>query len=208
MAKFGEPYWRRSWQVQGVDACPAHGCTLVDSPIPFRRAQRHEFHAASSLFLHHGATVQPCEEGAIKLAGGLTALGLHGSMSPVMRCGPTSIGIWPPSAGEPLGPANQGLGHMGKGSLSFIRGLACSQRPMGDKNCRFGYNQCSESTARHFSFLQHLIVWTSLRPGQAVHDPSRSNDLHRGKSLPIDLFHNYPLMLAGRENTDLSGLLP
>lgn len=31
-ARFGEPYWRRSWQIQGIDACSEHSCQLLNSP--------------------------------------------------------------------------------------------------------------------------------------------------------------------------------
>ncbi len=59
VAKYGEPYWRRAWQVQGVDTCSVHGCQLLDSPIPFRRAHRHEFHAADPLFPSNSQGVIP-----------------------------------------------------------------------------------------------------------------------------------------------------
>ncbi|MEN1342124.1 transposase, partial [Pseudomonas aeruginosa] len=58
----------RSWQIQGIDACPEHGCQLLNSPIPFRRAQRHEFHPASPLFLPPDLHVSPAGEEAIRLA--------------------------------------------------------------------------------------------------------------------------------------------
>ena len=67
-ARYGEPYWRGSWQIQGIDACPEHGCQLLNSPIPFRRAQRHEFHPASPLFLPRDLRVSPVGEEAIRLA--------------------------------------------------------------------------------------------------------------------------------------------
>jgi hypothetical protein len=67
-ASFGEPYWKRSWQIQGIDACPVHGCQLLNSPIPFRRAQRHEFHPATPLFIPHDLLESPEREEAIVLA--------------------------------------------------------------------------------------------------------------------------------------------
>lgn len=73
-ARFGETYWRRSWQIKGVDACPEHGCQLLNSPIPFRRAQRHEFHPASPLYLPCDSRTSPASEEAIRLAKTATQL--------------------------------------------------------------------------------------------------------------------------------------
>ena len=170
VAKFGEPYWRRSWQVQGVDACPAHGCTLVDSPIPFRRAQRHEFHAASSLFLHHGATVQPCEEGAVKLAGGLTQLlGFTGACPPGYEVWTNFYRHLAAECGAIKGQQIKAW-VIWERLLEFyprdwlaVNGLWATEPPLW-------LQSMFRKHRKAFSFLQHLIVWTSLRPGQAVHD--------------------------------------
>ncbi|MBT1063982.1 TniQ family protein [Bowmanella sp. Y26] len=40
--EFGECYWRRDWQVAGVDNCPVHG-RLIDSNIPRHDIHRHQF---------------------------------------------------------------------------------------------------------------------------------------------------------------------
>lgn len=41
----GECYWRRDWQVAGVESCPVHGI-LVDSKIRRHDVHRHQFQAA------------------------------------------------------------------------------------------------------------------------------------------------------------------
>lgn len=45
--KFGECYWRRDWQVAGVESCPKHG-NLVESRIRRHDAHRHRFKAADT----------------------------------------------------------------------------------------------------------------------------------------------------------------
>lgn len=45
-SEYGECYWRRDWQVAGVESCPVHG-SLVDSKIRRHDVHRHQFHAAN-----------------------------------------------------------------------------------------------------------------------------------------------------------------
>ncbi|MCP3894311.1 MAG: transposase, partial [Bacteroides sp.] len=45
LEKYGECYWRRDWQVAGVESCPIHG-NLIDSKIRRHDAHRHQFQAA------------------------------------------------------------------------------------------------------------------------------------------------------------------
>ncbi|MDV2963865.1 TnsD family Tn7-like transposition protein [Shewanella algae] len=44
-SEYGECYWRRDWQVAGVESCPVHG-SLVDSKIRRHDVHRHQFQAA------------------------------------------------------------------------------------------------------------------------------------------------------------------
>lgn len=168
VAKFGEPYWRRSWQVQGVDACPVHGCALVDSPIPFRRAQRHEFHAASSLFLHHGATVQPCGEVAARLAGGLTQLlGFMGACPPGYE-------VWTNFYRHLAAECGAIKGQQIKTRVIWERLLEFYPRDWLAVNGLWTtepppwLQSMFRKHRKAFGFLQHIIVWTSLRSGQNV----------------------------------------
>jgi hypothetical protein len=45
--ELGECYWRRDWQVAGIDSCPTHG-SLFDSQIRRHDAHRHQFTAANA----------------------------------------------------------------------------------------------------------------------------------------------------------------
>lgn len=43
--KYGECYWRRDWQIAGVESCPVHG-SLVESKIRRHNVHKHRFQAA------------------------------------------------------------------------------------------------------------------------------------------------------------------
>lgn len=43
MRKYGYRYWQRLFQCPGVEACPEHGCLLVDTGIPLQSHRRHRF---------------------------------------------------------------------------------------------------------------------------------------------------------------------
>ena len=45
-ARQGEYYWRREWQVAGVETCLDHGA-LIDTPLPRTAMERHRFVAAA-----------------------------------------------------------------------------------------------------------------------------------------------------------------
>lgn len=170
VAKFGEPYWLRSWQVQGVDVCSAHGCALVDSPIPFRRAQRHEFHAASSLFLPPSSTVQPCGEDAVRLADALTQLLAFRGKTP------SGYEVWTNFYRHLAAESGAMKGKQIKARVIWERLLELYPRDYLAVNSLWAtepplwLQSMFRKHRKAFSFLQHLIVWTSLRPGQTVHD--------------------------------------
>lgn len=46
-AALGEPYWRRSHQLPGIEVCTKHNCELVNSAIRFHPKEKHHFHPAS-----------------------------------------------------------------------------------------------------------------------------------------------------------------
>lgn len=167
-ARFGEPYWRRSWQIQGIGACPEHGCQLLDSPIPFRRAQRHEFHPASPLFLSRGfPVVKPAREEAVRLANAIAQLlSIDEVRSPGYEC-------WTNFYRHLATEFGARRGQQVRIDVIWERVLAAHRRDWLSAN---GLLQSSEvppwflalfrKHRKAFSALQHLIVWTSLRPGQ------------------------------------------
>ncbi len=170
-ACFGEPYWRRSWQIQGIDACPEHGCQLLDSPILFRRAQRHEFHPASPLFLPHAFHVRPAREELVALARAVTQLlELEEVRSP-------DFGRWTNFYRHLATECGARRGRQVRAEVIWERilavhrwewlaanGLLASAEPPSWLLALFRKHR------KGFSALQHLIVWTSLRPGQHVEE--------------------------------------
>lgn len=168
-ARFGESYWRRSWQMQGIDACPEHDCQLLDSPIPFRRAERHEFHPASPLFLSRDVRVTPASEEAIRLAKAATQLlTLEEAQSPgyarwtnLYRYLATECGARRGRQARAEVVWEQILASHRRDWLT-ANGLLTSEEPPAWLFAMFRKHR------KGFSALQHLIVWTSLRPDQNV----------------------------------------
>lgn len=168
-ARFGEPYWRRSWQIQGIDACPEHGCQLLDSPIPFRRAQRHEFHPASPLFLPRNLHTSPASEEAASLAKGATQLlELEETQSP-------GYGRWTNLYRLLATECGARRGRQVRAEVIWEKILACHRRDWLNANGLLTSRDpplwllaMFRKHRKGFSALQHLVVWTSLRPGQHV----------------------------------------
>ncbi|WP_050660549.1 TnsD family Tn7-like transposition protein [Gallaecimonas pentaromativorans] len=170
VASYGEPYWRRCWQVQGVDACPEHGCLLWDSPLAFRRAQRHEFHAASPRLLPGGTKVVPAGKGAIRLAAGLSQLLVfQGRDSP-------GYGQWTSFYRRLASECGAMRGRQVRATVIWDLVLACHPREQLATNGLWAAEPPPWLLAlfrkhrKAFGCLQHLISWTSLRPGQRAGD--------------------------------------
>ncbi len=166
-ARYGEPYWRRSWQIQGIDACPEHGCQLLNSPIPFRRAQRHEFHPASPLFLPRDLRVSPVGEEAIRLAkAAMQLLALEEVQSP-------GYGRWTNLYRYLATECGAKRGRQVRAEVIWEKILASHRRDWLAVNGLLTSGEpppwllaMFRKHRKGFSALQHLIVWTSLRPGQ------------------------------------------
>lgn len=168
-ASFGEPYWKRSWQIKGIDVCPEHGCQLLNSPIPFRRAQRHEFHPATPLFIPHDIRESPAREEAIGLAQAAgQLLFLDEQQSPGYE-------RWTCFYRHLASGCGARRGQHVKAEAIWECILASHRREWLTAN---GLLKTEEPPPwllamfrkhrKAFSALQHLIVWSSLRPGQSV----------------------------------------
>lgn len=168
-ARFGEPYWRRSWQIQGIDACPEHGCQLLDSPLPFRRAQRHEFHPASPLFLPRVFRVRSASEEAVRLAwAAAQLLVLEDARSP-------GYGRWTNLYRYLATECGARRGRQVRAEVIWEKVLASHRRDWLTANSLLTSDEpppwllaMFRKHRKAFSALQHLIFWTSLRPGQHV----------------------------------------
>lgn len=47
--RFGYRYWQRLFQCPGVEACPEHGCLLIDTDVPLQSSRRHRFVGTSTI---------------------------------------------------------------------------------------------------------------------------------------------------------------
>lgn len=167
--QFGELYWRRSWQIQGIDACSEHDCQLLNSPIPFRRAQRHEFHSASPRFLPRDVRADPASEEAIRLAKAATQLlALEDAQSP-------GYGRWTNFYLRLATECGARRGRQVRAEVVWEKILASHRRNWLAANGLLASGEpppwllaMFRKHRKGFSAIQHLIVWTSLRPGQHV----------------------------------------
>ena len=168
--KYGEPYWRRAWQVQGVDTCSVHGCQLLDSPIPFRRAHRHEFHAADPLFPSNSQGVIPSGAWGKGIAISLEQLlNLRNRPSP-------GFGRWTRFYQQLAMECGAMKGRQVKADVIWEKVQAdfpwdwlhandlWSAAPPPWLLAMFRKHR------KAFSCLQHLVIWCCLRPSQDVVD--------------------------------------
>lgn len=187
-AHFGELYWRRTWQIQGIDACPEHGCQLLNSPIPFRRAQRHEFHPASPLFLPRDLRTSPASEEAIRLAKAATQLlVLEELQSPGYE-------RWTNFYRYLATECGARRGKQVRVEVIWEKILASHRRDWLTENDLLASGEpppwllaMFRKHRKAFSALQHLIVWNGLRLGQNAGElireaNARQADLSVGQS--------------------------
>lgn len=178
---FGEPYWRRFWQVQGIEVCLEHGCHLLNSPIPFRRAQRHEFHPASPLFIPEGFRIIPASEEPIRFA--MTAaqlLELKDVRSP-------SYGRWTNFYRHLATVCGAKRGRQVRADIMWEKILLTHRNDWLVTNNLLVSSELPQwflalfrKHRKSFSALQHLIVWTSLCPGQEVGEIIREANIRQG----------------------------
>nr|WP_288500608.1 TnsD family Tn7-like transposition protein [uncultured Pseudomonas sp.] len=168
-ARFGEPYWKRSWQVLGVDACLEHGCQLLNSPIAFRRTQRHEFHPASPLFVPERDFTKPVSEESLTLAKSVAQLlALEQVQSP-------GYGHWTNWYRRLATESGAGRGRQVKAEVIWDKVLEHHRKDwLAANGLLADYEPPTWLVAifrkhrKAFSALQHLVVWISLRPNQHV----------------------------------------
>ncbi|KPW65095.1 Uncharacterized protein ALO82_01142 [Pseudomonas syringae pv. broussonetiae] len=180
--RFGEVYWRRSWQILGINACPEHGCLLLNSPIPFRRAQRHEFHPASPSFLTHDLCKSPASEDAIRLAETvMQLLGLDEEQSP-------GYGRWSSLYRYLATECGARRGHQIRAEVIWERVLASHRRDWLTANGLLTSEEpppwllaMFRKHRKGFSALQHLVVWISIRPDRHIQELINEANTHQAE---------------------------
>lgn len=166
--RYGEVYWRRCWQAMGADACPVHGCMLLDSPVPYRRQERHEFISASPVFDRRGCALGVAGSGALAVSGLVVQLLSLGT------CPAPGYRGW--TRFYQVLAADHGAirGRQVKAGILWERVRSCHSNGWLASNGLLGDEPPSWFVAlfrKHrnsFSFLQHITLWSVFRPGQAV----------------------------------------
>lgn len=65
-SKYGEIYWHRTHQVEGVKICPKHYTYLVNSNIPFtQRRNKHKYHSLSHCYCSKALRHDYCEDESV-----------------------------------------------------------------------------------------------------------------------------------------------
>lgn len=197
---FGEPYWRRCWQIQGIDACPEHGCQLLDSPVPFRRAQRHEFHPASPVFLPRGLCVRPAREEIVKLARTVAQLlGLEEARSP-------GYGRWTNLYRSMATECGARRGQQVRAGAIWENVLESHRREwLGANNLLAAtepppwFLAMFRKHRKGFGALQHLTIWTSLRSDQHAGEVIREANAHQTEVSRVRLGHPLPAEIEQKQ---------
>lgn len=65
IARYGEPYWRRDWQIRGANSCSLHG-KLVETRSPRYGIHRHSFDALTPALFPQGGQ-KPCSKEDLRL---------------------------------------------------------------------------------------------------------------------------------------------
>lgn len=168
--RFGEVYWRRCWQAMGADACTVHSCILQDSPVPYRRQERHEFIAASPVFEKANNLVNPASSNIIAVSC------LAQQLLSLEQCPSPGHSGWTRFYQKLAAEHGACRGRQVRSSLLWERVRAFYSTEWLAGNCLLGEEPPSWFLAifrKHrnsFSFLQHLMLWSVFRPGQAVED--------------------------------------
>ncbi|SEF62717.1 TnsD family Tn7-like transposition protein [Vibrio hangzhouensis] len=157
----GFTYWQRLFQTPGVNACPLHQCLLLDTLIPIHSSHRHQFVGAScyQCQARFSEAANPCE---LKLSAMVEML-INSKLSSV------SFEQWTLYYQKLARDAGMMIG-----SRIDHKEIADSVRRLwSDKWLnQQGLALCGENTwllamfrkhRRVFSYLQHFIVWLSLR---------------------------------------------
>lgn len=175
----GFTYWQRLFQAPGVNACPLHQCILLDTLIPIHSSHRHQFVGAScyQCQARFSEAANPCE---VKLSAMVEML-MNSKLSSV------SFEQWTLYYQKLARDAGMMIG-----SRIDHEEIADSvRRYWSDKWLnQQGLALCGTNTwllamfrkhRRVFSYLQHFIVWLSLR-GNSV---DLLEDLNLARRFPI-----------------------
>lgn len=168
MREHGEFYWCRRWQAKGADACPTHRCVLLHSSVPFRRVARHEFLAASPNNCPEQGSPVSAEDGVISIAEGVRQLlGLPDLPAP-------NYCQWSYFYKRLATEHDARKGGQVRSDLLWERILKYHSKAWLMSSGLFQgtippwFMAMFRKHRKAFSYLQHLVVWSALRPGVCV----------------------------------------
>lgn len=72
--RFGYQYWQRLFQCPGIEACPEHGCWLIDTDVPLQSHRRHRFVGTQAITQHVPAVSQLADRKSTLLSIGVSDL--------------------------------------------------------------------------------------------------------------------------------------
>ncbi|MGJ8526010.1 hypothetical protein LMG33818_001758 [Halomonadaceae bacterium LMG 33818] len=170
--QLGEPYWKRSWQIEGNVACARHSCLLLNSHIPYRRIQRHEFHAASSQLLDRDQRELLADESEVLLARSFEQL-IKGLCKPSPE-----YGRWTNFYRHIASMANARRGQQVRSEVIWERVQGAFNKDYLERHRLrekatlppLWLTAMFRKHRKSFSPLQHLVVWTALKPNVSVDD--------------------------------------
>ncbi|MDR5899455.1 TnsD family Tn7-like transposition protein [Halomonas vilamensis] len=65
---YGYSFWQRLFQCPGVEACPVHGCLLIDTEVKTQSTSRHKFVGTHAIELKVPEVLEPADEKNIKFS--------------------------------------------------------------------------------------------------------------------------------------------
>lgn len=210
--RLGYRYWQRLFQCPGVDACPEHGCSLIDTGIPLQSSRRHRFVGSHSIRQPVPA-VSPLGDTRSVLLSSLVAELLRGGTSRTPNNYQWSRFYWALASQQDL---CRGKGVLHRDIASRVRdcwGVEWLERQGlsldADENWLVSMFR---KHRRPFSYLQHFVCWLALcddtpvlsrvlaevsllsnqPPGKTVYFSSRAEEVrHRYRARWAELLNLY-----------------
>jgi len=178
---YGEFYWHRKWQAKGVDVCLKHQCAVLSSTVPFRRLARHEFIPASPRTCQKQDSSEISDEGINSIADRVCQL------LEVEDMGSPNYYQWSCWYQQLATECGARRGKQVRVELMWdpvtqlhSKAWLASNNLLGQTMPPPWFFAIFRKHRKAFSYLQHLVVWSTLRPESSV-----GEILRKVRSLPV-----------------------
>ena len=187
--QYGEYFWRRSWQVTGINSCNRHG-RLSDSSVHFRHMGRHRFVAAvPSNCITHSAIDPRSDASAIDRAFGDLVVQLL-EMPPLPSPNYYQWSQFYHELAVYLGYSRGAHVHH-QALQGEFQHIWSGGNDSATKRASSWLTGLFRKHRKSFSYLQHLAVWAAFLPGHSVEDTVRHvSSLTRRQSVPAGQVHS------------------